>query len=339
MSEPISITIEIPQGAYDRADKVLSILVPEGVSLSRSRLQELIQSGQVFLEGKGAISNSKHKVEPGELYRIEIPASRELSTEAQNIPIEIVYEDDDLVVVNKPVGMVVHPARGAEDGTLVNALLYHCGDSLSGIGGVERPGIVHRIDKDTSGLLVVAKNDKAHASLARQFKDHSIHRVYRAFVFGGLGLGDSKVLNMSGVSLLGADIRIDQPLDRHKHDRLKMAVIEGGKRAVTYARPLQTDDTKSLSYVECRLETGRTHQIRVHMTHIGYPLLGDPIYGKGARHLNNEIAPALKSAVEALQGQALHAAELGFIHPRTGEEVMFTAELPAPMALILKLIS
>ncbi len=339
MSEAHSIEIEIPAGVYDRADKVLSSLMPDGVTLSRSRLQELIQSGAVFLEGKGAIKNSKHKVEPSERYRIDVPASRALETMAQNIPLDIVFEDDDLIIVNKPSGMVVHPARGADDGTLVNALLYHCGESLSGIGGVERPGIVHRIDKQTSGLLVVAKNDHTHEGLGLQFRAHSIHRVYRAICFGVPSLGSAKVMGMKGVSAQGGDIKVDLPLYRHPHDRLRMAVVEDGKRAVTYIRPIKPDASETIALVECRLETGRTHQIRVHMTHIGHPLLGDPLYGKGARHLSNNIDAELKDAIDTLDGQALHAAELGFIHPRTGEEVRFASEPPDSFARVQNLLS
>ena len=339
MSKAHSIEIEIPAGVYDRADKVLSSLMPDSVTLSRSRLQELIQSGAVFLEGKGAIKNSNHKVEPEERYRIDVPASRTLETLSQNIPLDIVFEDDDLIIVNKPSGMVVHPARGAEDGTLVNALLYHCGESLSGIGGVERPGIVHRIDKQTSGLLVVAKNDFTHEGLGLQFRAHSIHRVYHAICFGVPSISSSKVMNISGVSSEGGDIKVDLPLHRHPHDRLRMAVVDGGKRAVTYIRPKKSDTCNAVSFVECRLETGRTHQIRVHMTHIGHPLLGDPLYGKGARNLSNNIDIQLKAAIDALDGQALHAAELGFIHPRSGSEVRFTSEPPTPFIRIQKLIN
>ena len=325
-------------GTQDRLDKVLARLLPADITLSRSRLQELIQSGEVFLDGQ-VQTNVKFKLSGGENVEIRFPKPKALELEAENISISIVYEDDDVIVVDKAAGMVVHPGTGAWSGTLVHALLYHCGDSLSGIGGVERPGIVHRIDKDTSGLLVVAKNDHAHLGLGAQFRKHSIHRLYRAFCYGVPHIGDPKLLGQNGVDFEGGRLTVNLPIGRHKHDRLRMAVREDGKHAVTHVALERAHHSGALAEVACMLETGRTHQIRVHMSHIGFPLLGDPIYGKGARQLSKEVEDDLRRAVEELQGQALHAAELGFVHPRTGEDMMFKSPLREDMAKVSKLMS
>ena len=266
-------------------------------TLSRSALQGLMEQGLVTRNG--APVNKKEKVLPGAVYTIDLLDPQPIEAVPQNIPLDIVYEDDDLLVVNKPKGMVVHPAPGNPDGTLVNALLYHCAGQLSGIGGAIRPGIVHRIDKDTSGLLVVAKNDAAHHALSEQMSVHSIHRVYHAVVYGNLKEDEGTV---------------DAPLGRHPQDRKKMAIVRsGGKRAVTHYRVLERFG--KYTYIECQLETGRTHQIRVHMASLGHPLLGDEVYGRG------------KSPFK-LEGQTLHAMVLGFIHPTTGEYMEFQAPLP-----------
>lgn len=275
-----------------RADKILSVEIE---NLSRSFIQGLFDEGKVFVNGKKG--KGKMKLKTGDKVDIDVPEPEELTVEPENIPIDIIYEDKDVIVVNKPKGMVVHPAPGNYNGTLVNALLYHCKD-LSGINGVIRPGIVHRIDKNTSGILVVAKNDFAHQELAAQFKEHTIKREYYAIVEGRMG-------KLEGT--------IDAPLGRHHKDRLKFAVVKEGKRAVTHYEVLEVYGGYSL--VKCRLETGRTHQIRVHMAFIGHPLVGDEVYG-------------LKKQKLVKDGQALHAKNLGFIHPTKKEYVEFNSTLP-----------
>ncbi|MGL4451476.1 MAG: RluA family pseudouridine synthase [Sarcina sp.] len=275
-----------------RADKYLSDVLTD---LSRNFIKNLFDQGNVLINDVKV--KSKHKLKVNDKISLSIPELEELKVEAENIPLDIIYEDEDIIVVNKPKGMVVHPAVGNYTGTLVNALLYHCKD-LSGINGVARPGIVHRIDKDTSGILVVAKNDNAHNELAKQFKDHSIKREYFAIVEGRMGKEEGT---------------IDAPLARHAKDRLKYAVVQGGKRAVTHYKTMEVYNSCSL--VKCNLETGRTHQIRVHMAFISHPLLGDTIYG-------------LKRQKIVKTGQALHAKNLGFTHPRTKEYVEFNSELP-----------
>ena len=306
------ITAEVDENfAGARLDKALAGLVP---SLSRERLKSLILDGRVS-SGRGeAVRDPSRKVEPGQSYLLDIPEAAPAEAMAQDIPLTIVFEDDHLIVVDKPAGLVVHPAAGNPDGTLVNALLHHCQGSLSGIGGVARPGIVHRIDKDTSGLLVVAKSDTAHEGLARQFKDHSISRRYLAIV--------------SGIPAPPAGT-IDTWIGRSERDRKKMAVQnEGrGKHAVTHFRTVEA--LKGAALVECRLETGRTHQVRVHMSHIGHPLLGDPVYGGRAT--------AFRKTVNSLsfRRQALHAASLGFIHPIRMEKLEFTSRLPDDMQELL----
>lgn len=293
-----------------RLDRALADLLPD---LSRERLKTLIAEGRVRSEQPGRI-NASMKVAEGQTFSITVPAAAPLDAAPQDIPLAIVHEDPDLVVVDKPAGLVVHPAAGNLDGTLVNALLHHCAGQLSGIGGVARPGIVHRIDKDTSGLLVVAKTDKAHEGLARQFKDHSIDRRYLAIAAG-------RVSTSAGT--------VDAPLARSPNDRKKMAIVHSptAKHAVTHFRKLRQLNGASL--IECRLETGRTHQVRVHMASIGHPLLGDPVYA-GRR-------PALKAQLETLnfRRQALHAAHLGFIHPVTKNALSFDSDLPADMQELL----
>ena len=266
-------------------------------TLSRSALQNLIEQGLVTCGG--APVNKKDKVAPGKIYAIDLPDPQPIEARPQNIPLDIVYEDDDLLVVNKPKGMVVHPAPGNRSGTLVNALLYHCGSSLSGINGVLRPGIVHRIDKDTSGLLLVAKNDMAHASLAHQIKEHSLTREYAAVVYG-------KLREPEGI--------IDAPIGRNPNDRKKMAVTDKNSRpAVTHYYTVE--EFEKFTFVRLRLETGRTHQIRVHMAYIGHPVAGDAVYGP-------------KNVITELGGQCLHARLLGFDHPVTGERIELSSELP-----------
>ena len=278
-----------------RIDAWLTAVLPE---LTRSAAQRLLADGMVTMKGKPLKKN--YKVSAGDAISVTIPEAAEVPLVPQNIPIDIVYEDEDVVVVNKARGMVVHPAPGHPDGTLVNALMYHCGDSLSGVGGEKRPGIVHRIDKDTSGLLIVAKNDAAHLALSAQLSDRSLSRVYRAVVKGSLREDSGTV---------------DAPIGRHPNDRKKMAVTNVHSRnAVTHWSVLER--YRGYTHVRCKLETGRTHQIRVHMAHIGHPLLGDEVYGHS------------KLPEKGLTGQCLHAKELQFIHPRTGEAVHLDTELP-----------
>lgn len=285
-----------------RLDKVLSG-VREGIS--RTQIQAWIEKGLIQVEGQTKKGN--YRVKEGENVVVEIPLVEELKVEAEPIPLDIVYEDEDVIVINKPRGMVVHPGAGNDKGTLVNALLYHCKSSLSGIGGVARPGIVHRIDKDTSGLIMVAKNDQAHQSLVEQLKDHSTERVYQAIVHGVIPHEEGT---------------IRAPIGRDVQHRQQMTVTEkNSKHAVTHFRVLER--FSDFTFVECRLETGRTHQIRVHMKYIGYPLLGDPVYGP-KRVKREEIG-----------GQALHAAILGFDHPKTGERMRFTTEYPIDMGQVL----
>lgn len=306
-----------------RLDKALSELCPD---LSRSRIKTLIEAGMVSVDDFD-ITLPKHKVEAGSVIRIAIPPAIDDYPVAQAIPLDIIFEDQDLLVINKAADMVVHPGAGNPDSTLVNALLHHCPDELSGIGGVKRPGIVHRLDKETSGLLVVAKNDRAHQGLSAQLSDRSLSRIYKTVVW--------RVPNL----LKG---RVDIPIARHKTNRLKMAVrASGDKQAVTHYHVEETYGA-ALALVTCQLETGRTHQIRVHMQHIKHPLVGDPLYGlprqEGASLLNRSgYTPEVRDEILKFPRQALHAAQIGFIHPRTGEEMRFSAPLPHDMiALISK---
>lgn len=277
-----------------RADKAVSAAMP---ALSRSAVQGLIQNGHVRCNGVPVQKSAKLPVQA--VLTVEIPPARPLEVAAQAIPIDIVYEDGDLLVVNKPKGMVVHPAAGNEDGTLVNALLHHCGDSLSGINGVIRPGIVHRIDKDTSGLLIVAKNDAAHRSLAEQIKTHSFTREYRAVVYGRVR----------------EDGTVNAPIARHPQERKRMAVVQSPAARAAVTHYFVVRNFNGFTQLRLRLETGRTHQIRVHMAYIGHPVAGDPVYGP-------------KKVIAPLGGQCLHAGLIGFVHPRTGEYMEFEAPLP-----------
>ncbi|MBQ2301979.1 MAG: RluA family pseudouridine synthase [Oscillospiraceae bacterium] len=288
------IVITVPEEADGaRADKFLAEAIDH---LTRSALQKLISAGNVEIDGK-VIAKSR-VLKEGEDISVLIPDAVSLDVEAENIPLKIYYEDDDLLVVYKPKGMVVHPAPGNHNGTLVNALLWHCKDSLSGINGVLRPGIVHRIDKDTSGLLLVAKNDFAHVHLAEQIKEHSLNRIYQTIVYG---------VNMDDEG------DVDAPIGRSTKDRKKMAIVEGGRTAQTHYSVVKR--YSGFTHVQCKLKTGRTHQIRVHMAYIGHPVAGDTVYGP-------------KNVITQLNGQCLHAGTIGFIHPRTGEYMEFTAPLP-----------
>ena len=317
-----------------RLDKALSRDVPEQASLSRTRLARLLTEGQVRVNG-AVVTDAKGKLAEDDLIEITIPEAAETHIGAQDIALDVVFEDDDLIIVNKPAGMVVHPAPGTPSGTLVNALLHHCGDSLSGVGGSKRPGIVHRIDKDTSGLLVSAKSDRAHQGLAAQFEAHSVDRQYRAVVYGVPDGNDPRLRGLRGISFEPGNIlKISTQLARHKTDRQKQAVLfEGGRHAITRARRVESFGRPGCAaLMECWLETGRTHQIRVHMAHAGHGLIGDPVYG-GRRKLPMKALSA--KAIEACANfprQALHAAVLGFQHPVSGDAMRFVAPLPADMA-------
>lgn len=301
-----------------RLDKFLVLNLPE---ISRARLQKLITGGYVALDETLLIDNA-HKVKTGDAYVVTIPPAEEAEPQPENIDLNIVYEDADLLVVNKPAGMTVHPAAGAWHGTLVNALLYHCADSLSGIGGVKRPGIVHRIDKDTSGLLVVAKNDLAHQNLSEQFAAHSIERTYYALVYG--------VPNPLNGTIVGN-------IGRSSFDRKKMAIVEsGGKPAITHYQTRQIFG-RVAALVQCNLETGRTHQIRVHLSSKGHALIGDQVYVKNKK--SEIMLPTnIKTAVNSFPRQALHAKSLGFIHPRTGQLMQFDSDLPNDLQNLLSLL-
>ncbi|MBZ8118903.1 RluA family pseudouridine synthase [Roseovarius sp. LXJ103] len=325
------LSVRISHAPPPRLDKALARDVPEEAALSRTRLARLIGDGQVRLNGTVTL-DPKARVAEGDIVEITVPEAVESHIEAEEIPLEIAYEDDDLIVVNKPAGMVVHPAPGTPSGTLVNALLHHFGGKLSGVGGVSRPGIVHRIDKDTSGLLVVAKSDAAHHGLAAQFAAHTAERHYIALCHGVPEAADPRLRGLRGVSFEPGNIlRIETELARHKTDRQRQAVIWGGGRhAVTRARLIERFGTPAcIALLECWLETGRTHQIRVHMAHAGHGLIGDPVYG-GRRKLPQKALP--EGGLEAAQSfprQALHAASLGFEHPLSGDEMRFEADLPS----------
>jgi pseudouridine synthase, RluA family len=314
----------------ERLDKALARDVPEEASLSRSRLMKLIAEGAVS-RGGVVLSDVKARVAEGDEIVVQIEEAVELEALPEAIPLSVIYEDEALIVIDKPAGMVVHPAPGTPRGTLVNALLAHCGDSLSGIGGAKRPGIVHRIDKETSGLLVVAKNDRAHHGLARQFEAHSVDRLYQALVNGVPDAGDPRLKGIRGVSFeSGGVVKITTRLDRHRQDRQKQAVyFDRGRHAVTRARVLEAfGQPPQVSLVECRLETGRTHQIRVHMAHAGHGLVGDPVYGGRRKVSAVALPPGGADAVAGFPRQALHAATLGFTHPESEERLTFVAPLP-----------
>ena len=299
--EPILLTTEGERGT--RLDSFLSAAVED---LTRAAAARLIEQGCVRVDGK--IPSKSLKLTGSEHIELELPEPEPLEAQPQDIPLDVVYEDADVIVVNKPSGMVVHPAPGHPDGTLVNALLYHCGNSLSGIGGVLRPGIVHRIDRDTSGLIIAAKNDAAHQALSAQLKDHTLSRTYECIAVGNFR-------DDSGT--------VDAPIARDPRDRKRMAVVNGGREAVTHWEVIAR--YPGYTHLRCRLETGRTHQIRVHLAHLGHPILGDTVYGA-------------KKSVPGLTGQCLHAVGLRFVHPRTGETVELSCPLPEEFTSMLKKI-
>ena len=290
--------------ATEHAGVRLDAFLSADGALTRSQAARLIAEGRVRVNGKPAAKSAR--LSGGETVTVDVPRLRETALPPQDIPLDVVYEDDDVIVVNKPTGLVVHPAPGHPDGTLVNALLHHCGDSLSGIGGEKRPGIVHRIDRDTSGLIIAAKNDAAHLALSAQLKDHSLSRTYECLVTGNMKQDSGTV---------------DAPIGRSSADRKKMAVVPTGRRAVTHWEVVAR--YPGVTHLRCRLETGRTHQIRVHMAYIGHPILGDTVYGA-------------KKPVPGLTGQCLHATGLRFIHPRTGEPVELHCPLPPEFTAMLQ---
>ena len=296
----------------DKIGTRLDVFVSEYSGVSRSHAQLLIESALVSVCGKVQAKN--YRLRQGDEVELEELPIRELHAEAEDIPLDIVFEDEDIIVINKPSGMVVHPAPGNENGTLVNALLYHCKSSLSAINGVIRPGIVHRIDKDTSGLLVVAKTDEAHIFLSSLLKDHKIERTYHAILCGHLKSTQGTV---------------NAPIARHPVDRKKMAVVAGGREAITHYEVIR--EFPSFTYAKMNLETGRTHQIRVHMSHLGHPIIGDTVYGGGKTQFE-------KSHSKYLDGQCLHAKELRFPHPKTGEMMHFECELPDNFKALLKIL-
>ncbi|MBC8020798.1 MAG: RluA family pseudouridine synthase [Methyloceanibacter sp.] len=308
-----------------RLDRFLSERLPE---LSRTRVQNLIKEGRVSLDG-ATIVEVKYRVKPGERFAVDLPPAAPPQPRAEAIPLKLVYEDDALIVIDKPAGLVVHPGAGHDTGTLVNALIAHCGESLSGIGGVARPGIVHRLDKDTSGLMVVAKTDQAHRALAEQFADHgrsgALERGYLALVWGVPSRPHGTV---------------DAPIGRHPTSRTKMAVLPSrGREAVTHWRMVERfgrEKEPVASLLECTLTTGRTHQVRVHLAHIGHPLIGDPLYGPGFKSKLRKLPEPLHGKLAALSRQALHAARLSFVHPRTGTLLKFNSQLAPDLSEIVE---
>jgi 23S rRNA pseudouridine1911/1915/1917 synthase len=305
--------------------RVDHFIVEELPTFSRTKISKLIKEGALLVNNQ-AIEESSKKISFGDVIELTVPEPVATDLQAQDISLAVVYEDDDLLVINKPIGMVVHPGAGNPDGTLVNALLHHCKGNLSGINGELRPGIVHRIDKDTSGLLVVAKNDIAHNVLAKQFEDHSIQRTYLAFVWG------------MPKPIHG---RIETLIGRSKYNRQKMSADVGsGKNAITNYKTLEVFKGKTIpdiSLIECKLETGRTHQIRVHLAHKGNPILGDQMYGKKIRKIR-DLDEELSVVLENINFQALHAQSLGFLHPKSGKELFFTTELPKDLLNLQKML-
>ncbi len=321
----------------DRLDKALARDVPEGAALSRSRLARLIAEGAVT-RADVVLDSPRARVAAGDVLTLRLAPAAEVETRAQPIPLQVVWEDADLIVIDKPAGMVVHPAPGSPDRTLVNALLHHCGNSLSGVGGEKRPGIVHRIDKDTSGLLVVAKSDRAHHGLAAQFEAHDVLRRYQAVVHGVPDAADPRLRGLRGVSFEAGNIlKITSQLARHRTDRQRQAVVwAGGRHAVTRARVVAGFGAPpAMALLECWLETGRTHQIRVHLAHAGHGLVGDPVYGGRRAASERALGAPAAAACAAFPRQALHAATLGFTHPVTGATLEFASDLPADMAALL----
>lgn len=323
MQDAETIEIEIPEAqGGERLDRALAQLVPD---LSRTRLKNLILQGAVR-DDEIALVKPQHKVKAGDLINVELPPLSEPEPQPENIPLEILYEDDDVIVINKPAGLVVHPAPGNWNGTLVNALLWHCRTSLSGINGVKRPGIVHRLDKETSGVMVAAKNDAAHQRLAEQFVEHGrdgrLERGYIAFCWGRIRFGQR---------------RIEAPIGRDPSNRLKMKIVNLGRNAITHVQELKFygESRTCISKISAQLETGRTHQIRVHLAQSGNPVLADDLYGAGFKSKTHLLSGDVRAALTTLDGrQALHAAKLAFHHPRTDEKLIFETALPPELAAL-----
>jgi len=319
----ISVTLE----QSGRLDKTLTLALKEVdcdqcVNISRERVKQLLKNGNVIQDGV-EVTERKRKVFEGETYEVSLPPVESLVPEPENIPLDIIFEDEDVLVLNKQAGLVVHPAVGHQKHTLVNALLFHCGENLSDVGGDLRPGIVHRLDKDTSGLMVVAKNNEAHEKLTSQFSDRKLSRIYNAIVWG------------VPVPLKG---EIEGAIGRHPRSRQKMAIVpDGGKEALTYYETIEAFG-RFASLVECRLATGRTHQIRVHMSACGYPLLGDPTYGKRKQPNLKEWGEGVIGKIQDFSRQALHAVEIKFKHPKTGKRLNFKTELPNDMASLVDVL-
>ena len=332
--DPVDVTL--PESARGvRLDKALTEAA-DRPGLSRSRIRALIEEGAVVGADGTAARDPSAKVKGGEVFAIAAPPPLPAVPQPEDIPLTVVFEDAHLIVIDKPAGMVVHPAPGAWSGTLVNALLAHCGDTLSGVGGEKRPGIVHRIDKDTSGLLVAAKSDAAHQGLAAQFAAHDLERSYAALVWGEPRRSDARMAGLPAVSFEKDWVRVETTIGRSRTDRKKMAVnIKDGRHAVSRFRRMETVGPYSL--LECRLETGRTHQIRVHLTHLGHPLIGDQTYGR-ARTPPASLPDTAREALASFPRQALHAQTLGFVHPATGEGLRFEAKLPADLAELLEIL-
>lgn len=323
-----------------RLDKAIARDVPAEAALSRTRLARLMADGAVSVNGTVAL-DPKARVAEGAVIDVTVEEAQDSHILPEAIALDVVFEDADLVVVNKPAGMVVHPAPGSPSGTLVNALMHHCGDDLSGVGGMKRPGIVHRIDKDTSGLLVVAKSDAAHHGLAAQFAAHTVERYYRALVYGVPDANDPRLRGIKGASFeTGNVLKLTTQLARHKTDRQRQAVLfHGGRHAVTRARVVERYGAPEvLAQVECWLETGRTHQIRVHMAHAGHGLVGDPVYGGRRKLARDALSEAGAAAVAGFGRQALHAAVLGFVHPVSGADMRFEAPLPDDFCALLDML-
>jgi 23S rRNA pseudouridine1911/1915/1917 synthase len=334
------VTFDILAAPPPRLDKALGRDVPVDASLSRSRLARLIADGAVQVNG-AVVTDPRFRVSEGAAIVVTVAVAEQSHIVAEDIPLDVIFEDDDLIVVNKPSGMVVHPAPGTPGGTLVNALIHHCGDSLSGVGGQKRPGVVHRIDKETTGLLVAAKTDRAHHHLADQFAAHTVARRYLAVCYGVPDQNDPRLRGIKGTSFdPGNILKIQTMLGRHRTDRQRQAVsFSAGRHAVTRSRIVQPlGNPQCACLIECWLETGRTHQIRVHMAHCGHSLIGDPVYG-GRRKLSPKaIGEAAVTAVATFPRQALHAATLGFKHPVSGEFLEFQADLPPDMMSLLQVL-
>jgi 23S rRNA pseudouridine1911/1915/1917 synthase len=322
------IVVVAEESAGERLDRALAVAIAD---LSRTRLKALILAGEVAIGGR-TVLDPGHRVNAGDTVTVALPPPEPATPAGEDIALDILFEDDQIIVIDKPRGLVVHPAAGNETGTLVNALIGHCGDSLSGIGGVRRPGIVHRLDKDTTGVMVAAKTDRAHAKLAKQFADHGrtgpLERGYLAFVWGAPDRPRGT---------------IEQPIDRHPHARDKMAVRQGGREAITHWEVLERfigpDGKPVASLLACRLETGRTHQIRVHLAHAGHPLIGDSVYGPGFRTKVARLSPKAAESVEALGRQALHAYLLAIEHPASSQRLEFRSELPGDLARLRACLS